>query len=214
LLKHYKLKNAIDFYALIANEKINLNEVKSIITSPEKEETGGPDKIENFPIEKIVSGYTGTSEEVLEIDEKLLNNVDYKLAKCCSPIFGDEIFAFVTINDGIKIHRVTCPNAPDMLNRYSYRVLKARWVGEDSSTNFQTAIKISGSNEIGILSKISDVIAKDLHVRMRSINIDTQENQFVGIIKLFVRDVKYLDMLIHKLLKIKGVYSATRVDGI
>jgi len=214
LLKHYKLKNAIDFYALIANEKINLNEVKSIITSPEKEETGGPDKIENFPIEKIVPGYTGTSEEVLEIDEKLLNNVDYKLAKCCSPIFGDEIFAFVTINDGIKIHRVTCPNAPDMLNRYSYRVLKARWVGEDSSTNFQTAIKISGSNEIGILSKISDVIAKDLHVRMRSINIDTQENQFVGIIKLFVRDVKYLDMLIHKLLKIKGVYSATRVDGI
>ncbi|HOK98975.1 MAG TPA: RelA/SpoT family protein [Bacteroidales bacterium] len=214
LLKHYKLKNAIDFYALIANEKISLNEVKSIIKSTEKEPESVPDKIENVPLEKIVPGLTGMPEEVLEIDEKQLNNVEYKLAKCCSPIFGDEIFAFVTINDGIKIHRITCPNAPDMLSRYGYRVLKARWVGEDSNTNFQTAIKITGSNEIGILSKISDVIAKDLHVRMRSINIDTQENQFVGIIKLFVKDVKYLDMLIHKLLKIKGVYTAIRVDGI
>ncbi|MGC8824047.1 MAG: RelA/SpoT family protein [Bacteroidales bacterium] len=214
LLKHYKLKNAIDFYALIASEKVSLSEIKSIIKSAEQEEAAGPEKIEHVPLEKIVPGLTAGAEEVLEIDEKQLNNVDYKLAKCCSPIFGDEIFAFVTINDGIKIHRLTCPNASDMLNRYGYRVLKARWIGEDSSTNFQTAIKITGSNEIGILSKISDVISKDLHVRMRSINIDTHENQFVGIIKLFVKDVKYLDMLIHKLLKIKGVYTATRVDGI
>src|SRR5690606_30593966 len=88
LLKHYKLKNAIDFYALIASEKISLGEVKSILKSTEKEETAGPEKIDQVPLEKIVPGLAGGAEEVLEIDEKQLNNVDYKLAKCCSPIFG------------------------------------------------------------------------------------------------------------------------------
>ncbi len=213
LLRYYKIKNAIDFYALIAQEKINLNEIKLIIKTEDKPEAFEKDKIENIPLEKIIPSLGEGQEEVLEIDEKQLNDVEYKLARCCSPIFGDEIFAFVTINDGIKIHRTSCPNASEMLNKYPYRILKARWIGEDSKTNFQTAIKISGSNEIGILSKISDIISKDLHVRMRSINIDTHENQFVGIVKLFVKDVKYLDMLIHKLLKIKGVYSAIRIDG-
>jgi GTP pyrophosphokinase len=214
LLKNLKLKNAIDFYSLIASEKIDLNQIKSIIKAEEEKasEPRSTEKIENFPVNKIISDISEGREEVLEIDEKQLNNVDYKLAKCCSPIFGDEIFAFVTINDGIKIHRVSCPNASDMLNRYGYRVLKARWIGEDSSTNFLTAIKVIGSNEIGILSKITDVVSKDLHVRMRSINVETNENQFVGLVKLLVRDVKYLDMLIHKLLKIKGVYSVVRID--
>jgi GTP diphosphokinase / guanosine-3',5'-bis(diphosphate) 3'-diphosphatase len=143
-----------------------------------------------------------------------LNDVDYKLARCCNPIFGDDIFGFVTISDGIKIHRLHCPNAGQLINRFGYRVLKARWAGKDSLTYFHSIVKLTGIDEIGILSKISDVIAKDLRVNLRSINIDTGEGHFEGLIKLFVKDVGHLDALIHKLLKIKGIHSAQRVDGI
>jgi len=213
LIQYFKLKNAIDLYSLIGNESIEMSEIKKIITQSSKpQESSSPN--EQYQVEKLLSTHFEKAEEVLEIDDKILNNVDYKLAKCCSPIFGDDIFAFVTINDGIKIHRIQCPNANDMLTKYGYRVLKAKWRGEDSKTTFLTAIKVAGVDEIGVLAKISDTISKDLHVRMRSINIDSKNNRFEGVIQLFVKDVAYLDMLIHKILKIKGVEIAKRADYI
>ncbi len=164
LLKHFKLKNAIDFYALIAKEEIDMAQIKQVITADEKSETQGAERIGNVPVEKLIPAFSDKNEkgeDVLEIDNKILNHVDYKLAKCCNPIFGDDIFGFVTISDGIKIHRIKCPNANQMTSRFGYRVVKARWTGSDSQTFFQTAIKLSGDDEIGILSKISDIIAKD-----------------------------------------------------
>jgi GTP diphosphokinase / guanosine-3',5'-bis(diphosphate) 3'-diphosphatase len=213
LLKYYKLKTSIDFYAMIAKEEIDMADVKKTIALFNKHESQVTDKIGDVPIEKIVKSLADKPEEILVIDEKILNNLDYKLARCCNPIFGDDVFGFVTISDGIKIHRLHCPNAGQLINRFGYRVLKARWAGKDSLTYFHSTIKLTGIDEIGILSKISDVIAKDLRVNLRSINVDTGEGQFEGLIKLFVKEAGHLDALIHKLLKIKGIHSAQRVDG-
>lgn len=215
LIKHYKLKTSIDFFSKIATEEINLAEVKSILKEEEKPETTTIEKIGDVPFEKVIPSLSGVKqEEVLEIDNKMLNGVDYKLAKCCNPIFGDDIFGFVTINDGIKIHRLQCPNAKDMLTRFGYRFVKARWAGTDSNTFFQTALKLNGNDEIGILSKISDIIAKDGRVNLRSINVDTENGQFEGMVKLFVKEAAHLDILIHKLMKVKGISSVIRLDGI
>jgi GTP diphosphokinase / guanosine-3',5'-bis(diphosphate) 3'-diphosphatase len=214
LLKQYKLKNSIDFYSMIASEAIEMTEIKSLITTTNKSEVQGAERIGEVPVEKIIPALSGRAEEVLEIDDKVLSNVDYKLSKCCNPIFGDEIFGFVTISDGIKIHRVHCPNASQMISRFGYRVVKAKWAGKDSQTYFLASIKLSGVDEIGILSKISDIIAKDLSVNLRSINMDTSNGHFEGIIRLFVKDVNRLDMLLQKLIKVKGIDTAQRIEGI
>jgi GTP diphosphokinase / guanosine-3',5'-bis(diphosphate) 3'-diphosphatase len=189
-------------------------EVKANILSFEKDEKQEASKINDVPIEKVIPALSEKTEEVLVIDEKLLKNVEYKLSKCCNPIFGDEIFGFVTINEGIKIHRLHCPNANEMIKRYGYRVVKARWAETDSNTYFQAAIKLTAADEIGILSKISDIIEKDLRVNLRSINVETNEGMFEGMIKLFVKDVRHLDVLTHRLLKIKGVLNAIRIDAV
>ncbi len=214
LLKHFKLKNSLDFYSMIANGKIDIAKIKNLIIDLDRVEHNEPGKTGEFPLEKIMPAIADTVSEVLEIDEKVLKKVDYKLAKCCSPIFGDDIFGFVTISEGIKIHRTNCPNAAQMINRFGYRVVKARWAKTDNQTNFQVALKLSGENRIGILSKISDVITKDNKVNLRSINIDTNEDRFEGLVKLFVKDVSNLDRLIHNLLKIKGINSTHRIEGV
>lgn len=213
LMKHFKIKTAIDFYSLIADEKIEMAEIKKIITATEKTTNESPEKIDNTQLEKIIPSLAVKSEEVLEIDNKIINHVEYKLAKCCSPIFGDDIFGFITINDGIKIHRVTCPNARDLVSRFGYRIVKARWSNTDNNTFFQAALRVTGNNELGILSKITDIIAKDLKVNLRSINVDTQDVVFEGVIKLFVKEVSHLDMLIHKLMKVSGVDVVHRIEA-
>lgn len=213
LLKVYKIKNSIDFYSAISKEEILMSDVKAAILAFDKQETSGTERIGDVPVEKIIPSLVEKAEEVLQIDDKIFNNVDYKLAKCCNPIFGDEIFGFVTISDGIKIHRLLCPNADQLINKYGYRVVKAQWAGTDSKTFFLVSLKLTGDDEIGILSKISDIIAKDLRVNLRTINIDTNDGHFEGLIKLFVKDVAHLDMLLHKLLKVKGVNAAQRVEN-
>jgi GTP pyrophosphokinase len=197
---------------MIADEEINMADVKGFINAPDKPDSQIPEKIGEVPVEKLIPAYTGKTEEILEIDEKILKEVDYKLSKCCNPIFGDDIFGFVTISDGIKVHRINCPNAKQMIERFGYRVVKAKWAGTDSKSFFPAGIKLTGGDEIGILSKISDIISKDLKVNLRSINVDTIDGNFEGVITLFVKDVGHLDALIHKLLKVKGVNAATRVE--
>jgi GTP diphosphokinase / guanosine-3',5'-bis(diphosphate) 3'-diphosphatase len=212
IIKHFKFKNATDFYSMLAIEKIDMPEIKAFLGTLEKKKVKVAEKIGEVPLEKIIPVLSEKIEDVLIVDEKKLNNVDYKLSKCCNPILGDEIFAFVTINEGIKIHRFNCPNAAQLITRFGYRVLKARWSGSIDSPHFLASIRITGDNEIGILSKISDIVVKDTRVNLRSINIDNNENQFDGIIKLFVKDAGHLQTLIHKLLKVKGIKNAQRYD--
>ena len=210
LLKHYKLKTPVDLYYAIATEKIDVTEIKDILSEPKKETVVEKEIVEKTEIEdKKSESYQG---DFLIIDDKI-ENIDYKLAKCCSPIFGDSIFGFVTVSEGIKIHRTNCPNARDLVERYNYRILKAQWTKNASRQSFQTTIKVSGVDEIGMLSKITDVISKDLKVRMRSITIDSNDGMFDGKLQLFVDSAKHLDMLMSKLKKEKGILKVIRIDS-
>jgi GTP pyrophosphokinase len=212
LLKFYKLKTVTDLYAAIAEEKFDVSTIKDLLNE-KPEVTKIPEKIDEEAIGKIVKTHAVKTEDFLVIDEKLAN-LDYKLSKCCNPIFGDPIFGFVTIGDGVKIHRVSCPNAEQMISRYGYRVVKASWTRSDGSSLYQADIKIVGVDDIGLVSRITDVISKDLKVNMRALTIDTTDGMFEGHIKLFVKDTAHLDTLINKLKRVKGVLNTSRISSV
>ncbi len=208
--KHLKIKSQPDLFSLIANEKVGLTQLKSIVLLPEiKNINQAEGKVEdsNKPDD---SRKSHASDDFLEIDEKLVN-IDYKLARCCNPIFGDNIFGFVTISEGIKIHRTNCPNAPQLNARWGYRIVKAKWRESKMVGSFQTTIKINGFDELGIINKISEVISNDLKVNMRSIAINSSKGLFEGRIQVFVSDIKNLETLLYKLNNIKGVQKAVRL---
>ena len=208
LVKYYKLASALDLYSMIAFDKADLNEIRTILKPKEEAE-----KVQAS--EPIPAGTEKTpdaqEENFLLIDDNL-DHVNYKLAKCCNPIAGDSVYGFVTIGNGISIHRKSCPNARRMLEKYGYRYINVKWKATDGGSAFQTTIRITGEDKIGILGEITTVISGDLRVNMQSIKVDSRNNIFTGYIRLTVRDIKHLDELIHKLLKIKGVNKANRID--
>jgi len=210
LQKYLKLKNSAELFEVISSERVNLSDLKSVLVQPEKNETLQADTVSSK--KQIVEKTEDQTFDYLIIDEKLVN-IDYKLAKCCKPIFGDDIFGFVTIKEGIKIHRVNCPNASQLHQRYGYRIVKAKWKETKALTSFQTTIKVTGFDELGMVNKISEVISKDLKVNMRAFTITSENGMFEGKIQIFVSDTKNLDMLLYKLTKIKGVQRAVRISG-
>jgi len=155
------------------------------------------------------------SWEKKNIDQLLigedLNKIDYTLAKCCSPISGDDVFAFVTINEGIKVHRNNCTNAPELIASHGYRILKARWstIREGS---FLVGLKIIGTDRIGIISDLSNIISSELKVNMRSMSLNTNNGIFEGMIELYVDHTFHLDRLMNRVEKISGVVKLTRYN--
>ena len=208
--KHLKIKSQPDLFSLIAHEKVDLSSLKSVILQPEKKTATSLDEKEEELGKVRESKKKQASDDFLIIDEKLVN-IDFKLARCCNPIFGDNIFGFVTISEGIKIHRTNCPNAPQLNARWGYRIVKAKWKESKLIGSFQTTIKINGFDELGIVNRISEVISNDLKVNMRSISINSASGLFEGRIQLFVTDSKNLEMLLYKLNNIKGVQRAVRL---
>jgi GTP pyrophosphokinase len=210
ILKHYKLKLATDLYFQISVGKIDPLEIKGIITVQEESpkdrlsEILAPSEIKELSFD--------SGDDYLVIDNDL-KNVIYKLASCCNPIFGDDIFGFVTIREGIKIHRVSCPNAKQMIDRYPYRLIKAKWRSTDKRNSFQATIRVAGSDRMGMVNDMTNIIGKEVGVKMRSININSENGAFEGILRVFVNDTHHLDFLMQKLKNIKGVDSVTRSDG-
>ncbi|UII27062.1 bifunctional (p)ppGpp synthetase/guanosine-3',5'-bis(diphosphate) 3'-pyrophosphohydrolase [Fulvivirga maritima] len=148
--------------------------------------------------------------DVLLIGEDM-DVIDYKLAKCCNPIPGDNVFGFVTVNEGIKIHRTTCPNAPELLANHGHRVVKAKWTSQHASS-FLAGLKIIGTDRVGLINDVSSIISDELKVNMRSMSIDTDSGIFSGDIMLYVIDTVHLDLLINKLEKVEGVVKVSRFD--
>lgn len=213
LLKHYNLEKPVDFYYHIATEKIDISEVKDVIqslltdTKPQlTEQNAEPGDEKNF------SKVLPEESDFLLIDQKL-DGVDFKLAKCCNPIYGDDIFGFVTVHEGIKIHRTNCPNARQMLGRFDYRVVKAKWKKTAKLRTFQATVRVAGIDDIGLVNRLTNVISKDMKVHMRSISIDSNDGMFEGNIKLNIDSLKHLDYLIKKLKKENGVLRASRVNA-
>ena len=164
---------------------------------------------ENFEFENPTNEFLKKNDDVLVID-KNLKGLDFSLAKCCHPIYGDPVFGFVTVNGGIKIHRTDCPNAPEMRKRFGYRIVKARWSGKGSS-QYAITLRVIGNDDIGIVSNITNVISKDEKIVMRSINIDSHDGLFSGNLVVLLDDNSKLNMLIKKLRTVKGVKQVTRV---
>jgi GTP pyrophosphokinase len=211
LLRHYKLKTATDLYHMVAIEKIDLLEIKDILQEKDKAPvTGKSTEIGAHDVDKVMS--SGLKQDDYLIIDKSLDKLDYRLGRCCNPIYGDEIFGFVTVSTGITIHRVNCPNASQLISRHGYRVVKAQWAVTGADIYLPATIRVTGLDDIGILSKISDVISKDLRVNMRSVSIDSTEGMFEGTITLFVKDTRHLDVLIKNLTRLKGVLSVSRME--
>ncbi len=210
LLKHYQLKLAQDLYYNISTEKIDTLDIKDVLVG--KEEQTVKQKLEEIiPVDQVKElEFTG-GDDYLVIDNNI-KNVNHKLAPCCNPIFGDDIFGFVTIQEGIKIHRRTCPNAKQMFERYPYRIIPAKWRDSNKRTSFQATIKMSGTDDVGIVAQISHVISKDIGVQMRSINIDSVNGEFEGTLRVYVNNLDHLDFLMRKLQHIKGVVHVSRAD--
>jgi len=211
VIQHFKYKDSVELYYDVSVEKVDLLEIKDLLTTVDKPVEQKSGKIEEEAVEKLVGHAMADSSDFLVIDDKLAN-VDYKLARCCNPIHGDAIFGFVTISSGISIHRKNCPNAQQLLSRYAYRVVKARWTQSEKGSSFAVTLNVTGMDELGIVSNISDVISKDLQVNMRSISIDSNDGMFEGNITLFVKDTQHMEALIRKLKKVKGVMNIRRLS--
>ncbi len=162
-------------------------------------------------IEQEITKIKGRYEDILLIGEDM-DVVDYKLAKCCTPIPGDEVFGFVTVNEGIKIHRTTCPNSAELLSNHGNRVVKAKWTSQHEVA-FLTGLKIRGTDRVGLINDISKIISDELKVNMSSMSIHTDSGIFEGEIMLYVNDTRHLEQLIQKLEKVEGLVKVSRFDS-
>ncbi len=210
LLAHFKLISSLDLYYLIAIGKIEVTSLKDILLEVAKPDERIATKIEEQNFQTFVQSPSGKNDDLLIIDEKI-SKIDYSLAPCCNPIPGDDVFGFVTISEGIKIHRVTCPNAVNLLSRYGYRVVKAKWT-QQHEISFLAGIKIIGLDDIGIISNLSSVISTDMKVNMRSISVLSNDGMFEGTLMVYVNDTKHLEVLMQKLKNVKGVEKVTRFE--
>ena len=216
VIKKMGFKEVSDFYKQIADGLIDANAVvDKYIEVREGEKTVTGDNVARSASEfeldesKIAGLNTTISDDVLVIDRNL-KGLDYQLARCCQPIYGDPIFGFVTISGGIKIHRIDCPNAPELRRRYGYRVVKARWSGKGSS-QYSITLRVVGNDDIGIVNNLTSIISKDEKLVLRSINIDSHDGLFSGNLVVMLEDTSRLEALLKKLRTVRGVKQVERI---
>ncbi|MFA9390644.1 MAG: bifunctional (p)ppGpp synthetase/guanosine-3',5'-bis(diphosphate) 3'-pyrophosphohydrolase [Prolixibacteraceae bacterium] len=210
LLSFFKLKTAQDLYYKISVGELEALQLKNVIKGQEEEEPKAKDILGELMPKKTVDNLNFDGGDEFLVIDKDLKNINYKLAQCCNPIFGDQIFGFITIREGIKIHRETCPNSKQLRERYPYRFIKAKWRNTKQQTSFQATVHMSGSDRLGIVGDISYIIAKDVGIQMRSINIDSKNGDFEGTLRVFVNNIEHLEFLMHKLKNIKGIQQVSR----
>ena len=205
----FHMKTAQDLYFMIATEKIDLLQIKEVLLKEESEV-----HVTSVPAmsEKEFADISGTQYSDYLIIEDKVEGLDYRLSKCCNPVFGDRIFGFVTIFEGIKIHRTGCPNAHYMIARFPYRVVVARWTESKNMPSFKSSIKITGIEDIGIVNKIADIIS-EYKASLRSFNYNMDDGIFEGVLNIMVTNNNVLQGIIRRIAKIKGVHKATRFDN-
>lgn len=213
LIKKLGFKTITNFYIKIAEESLDVNSVIDQYLELEKREAEFHDKHEAVSAGTYVPMNAElqpeTSNEELILDQNL-TGVDYKLGKCCNPIYGDEIFGFVS-SQGIKVHRKNCPNAKDMFTRFAYRVIPARWSGKSGSV-YTVTLRVIGNDDIGIVNNLTSIISKENGVNMRSISIDSNDGLFHGSISVMLNNTDMLNGLIKKLKTVKGVKEISRIS--
>jgi guanosine-3',5'-bis(diphosphate) 3'-pyrophosphohydrolase len=211
LLAHYKITNSMELFYRIAIDAIDLKELKDFVLDKDHIKSKSPvQKTGAQSFEQLVKEVRGSSDMLVLGDN--MDKIDYKLSPCCSPIPGDDVFGFITINEGIKIHRTNCPNAIQLMSNYAYRIVKAKWFNQKEIA-FLAGIKLTGIDEVGVVNNITKVISSELKVNMRSISIDSNDGIFEGTIMLFVHDTDHLTTLTKKLKQINGILTVNRIDA-
>lgn len=213
LIKRLGFKNVTEFYQKIADEALDINDILDKYLEQQRRDNDPHDDIvyrsaEGYNLQAIQEETT-TKEDVLVIDQNL-KGIDFKLAKCCNPIYGDDVFGFVTVSGGIKIHRDDCPNAPQMRERFGYRIVKARWAGKSQGTQYPITLRVVGHDDIGIVTNITSIISKENGITIRSMSIDSNDGLFSGMLTVMVGDTGRLEALIKKLQSVKGVKQVSR----
>ncbi|MDL2262157.1 RelA/SpoT family protein [Bacteroidales bacterium OttesenSCG-928-I21] len=208
ITKKFNFKTVTDFYVAIAQETLDILDVRDAYLeldkhSTEQETISAENFIHTAPLADI-----STKEDVMII-ERNLKDIEYKLAKCCNPIYGDDVFGFVTSSGGIKIHRADCPNAPQMISRFGYRIVKAQWSGKAGS-QYTITIRVVGNDDVGIVANITSVISKEKNIVLRSISIDSHDGLFQGNLTVLISELNDLQGLIKKIKTIKGVKYVER----
>ena len=214
LIKKLRFKETSDFYRQIASGELDVNTViEKYLELQVKEQHIIGDNMAQSADGFSLQGNTDKnvdhpSDDVLVIDQNL-KGIDFQLAKCCQPIYGDEVFGFVTAGGGIKIHRCDCPNAPELRKRFGYRIVKARWSGKGSS-RYSITLHVVGNDDIGIVNNLTSIISREEKLTLRSISIDSHDGLFSGNLVVMLDDTSKLEALIKKLKAVKGVLNVTR----
>ena len=213
LVKKLGFKETSDFYRRLADGELEVNDVIEKYLEIQKRELNPAQDVPlrsadeyNFSPAAIMPA---AQEDVLVIDRNL-KGIDYQLAKCCHPIYGDEVFGFVTVSGGIKIHRSDCPNAAELRKRFGYRIVKAKWSGKGGS-KYPITLRVVGNDDIGIVNNLTSIISKDERLVLRSISIDSNDGLFSGNLVVMLDDTSRLESLIRKLSQVKGVKNVMRI---
>lgn len=217
LIKKMGYKEVNPFFKDIAEEVLDINEVLERYAAQLKYENDprGEEQptrsAENFNlrVDDEIQNRTNAGSDVLVIDRNL-KGIDFTLAKCCNPIYGDDVFGFVCSGGGIKVHRTDCPNAPQLMSRFGYRIVKARWAGKNAGNQYEIRLRVVGHDDIGIVNNITSIISKEQHLMLRNISIDSYDGLFSGTLTVMVDDNSKLEQLIKKIRTVKGVKQVTR----
>lgn len=211
LVNFLNLKNALEMYQQVADNKVDLTAVRDWLREKDPAEYLKEKIVQDKRIDSFNKS-TVRQEDCLIINDTL-DRIDFKLSKCCNPIFGDEVFGFITVGEGTKIHRMNCPNAKQMISRYPYRVVKVRWTENHVDDAYYTVnIRLTGMDDIGIINEVSKVISSDLRVNMRAMKIHSDDGFFTGQITLAVSDRNHLNIIIKKINQVKGIMTVQRSD--
>jgi GTP pyrophosphokinase len=213
LIKKMGYKTVTLFYQDIADEKLDANTILDRFVEMKRQEA----EIKEGVQYRSAGGYSLQSnpddktfkDDVLVIDHNL-KGLDFTLSRCCNPIYGDDVFGFVTINGGIKIHRTDCPNAREMQARFPYRIVRARWAGKSQGKQYPIRLRIVGHDDIGIVTNITSIINKENNILLRSISVDSHDGLFGGMLTVMVDDIGKLESLIKKIKTVKGVKQVER----
>lgn len=210
MVRHFDTDTATELYYRIAKGGIDLKKLKahSIENGRILFEKNQPQQ--TLPEPKIVTTAPAKGETLLIGDEK--QKVDYSLAPCCHPIPGDEVFGFITVSDGIKIHRTNCPNAQELMSKYAYRVIKARWSNKEL-VQFEVGLKFSGIDDVGLVQKITNIISTDMNVNMKAISFEANNGIFQGRVIVLVHDTDHLSTLMDQLKAVEGVLTVDRIES-
>ena len=214
LIKKLGFKEVSDFYRQIANGDLDVNQVIDRyieLQQGDQPVTGNnvAESAANFVLAESRLPKEQMQDDVLVIDRNL-KGVDYQLARCCQPIYGDRVFGFVTVSGGIKIHREDCPNAPELKKRFGYRVVRAKWSGKGAS-QYAITLRVIGNDDIGIVNNLTSIISRDEKLILRSINIDSHDGLFSGNLVIMIDDNTRLEILMKKLRTVKGVKQVSRI---